>query len=323
MNAVAEVNDEENVDVEIEATEEEQEEAKLANPNVDDQLKKASSSDDVTPDDSTPEDRAENFSEDKEEYSKKVEKRIKKLTYQMHEEERQKQAALDYAEQVKQENEQLKARQVNQGAAFLTEQQNRLKSEIERAKDLYKEAHRSNDGELLAEATQNLTNFSTQLANVEAHLNRTKQQMNKPQAALTQQQPYKPAAQQQPQPRQQQPQNAPDPKAEAWAEKNEWFGEDEVMTNAALTIHRSLVQEEGYLAEGESYYEELDQRMRKNFPHKFKVAAPRSNGGGAVTPVGNTRNTVRNGKKTVTLTPSQISVARKLGVPLEEYAKYV
>jgi len=326
-----EITEDKEVNIDIETQDDDSVVATI-NPNVGDQLANASDATDGEEDKSTPEERLEKFYEsnpDAKEYSNGVKKRINTLTYKMHEEERQKQAALDFAEGLRKENEKLRATQVNQGTAFLTEQKNRLTAEISTAKQLYKEAHMSNDAELLAEATANLTGYQTQLSNVEGHLSRATyaaKQQNAPKPPQENQGSYQqPAATQRPS----QPQRpaAPDEKAQAWAEKNEWFGDDQVMTNAALTLHRQLINAEGYIPSSDGYYEELDQRMRKNFPTKFKSANSSvqvtPGGNPSVTPVGNTPNAPRSKKKTVTLTASQVSVARKLGVPLEEYAKYV
>jgi hypothetical protein len=128
--------------------------------------------------------------------------------------------------------------------------------------------------------------------------------------------------QQQPAPQQQQAAPTPDPKAEAWAEKNEWFGNDEVMTYAVFGIHRKMVQEEGIDPNGEEYYSEVDRRMRVEFPHKFKA---KQSGGAQVAPAGAsaTRSTAKTGRRSVKLSPSQIAMAKRLNVPLEEYAKFV
>jgi len=122
---------------------------------------------------------------------------------------------------------------------------------------------------------------------------------------------------------QQNPAPKPDPKAEAWAEKNEWFGSDEVMTYAAFGIHRKLVEEEGIDPTANDYYTEVDKRMRVEFPHKFQAA--KKSGGAQVAPAGAsaTRSTAKTGRRSVKLSPSQIAMAKRLNVPLEEYAKYV
>ena len=122
---------------------------------------------------------------------------------------------------------------------------------------------------------------------------------------------------------QQQPPAKPDPKAEAWAEKNEWFGKDEAMTYASFGIHKKLVEEEGYNPSTDEYYEEIDKRLRNEFPHKFNEGGEVQGSNKPAQTVASANRTTRTGRKTVRLTPSQVAIAKKLGVPLEEYAKYV
>ena len=115
----------------------------------------------------------------------------------------------------------------------------------------------------------------------------------------------------------------PDPRAQEWADKNEWFGSDEVMTYASFGIHRKLVEEEGFDPASDEYYSEVDKRMRSEFPSKFQPA--KKSGGAQVAPAGAsaTRSTAKSGRRSVKLSPSQIAMAKRLNVPLEEYAKYV
>jgi hypothetical protein len=134
--------------------------------------------------------------------------------------------------------------------------------------------------------------------------------------------------QQQQQPQQAAPQAQPqqppqvDPKAKSWAEKNEWFGNDEIMTTAAFTIHRRLIEEEGFDPNTEEYYSEIDSRIRSEFPHKFNTV--KKSGGKQVASAGNSASrSNKQGRRTVKLTHSQVAIAKKLGVPLEEYAKFV
>jgi GH15 family glucan-1,4-alpha-glucosidase len=137
-----------------------------------------------------------------------------------------------------------------------------------------------------------------------------------PQQQQYQQQPV------QQQQRQQAPQPQVDPKAQGWAEKNTWFGQDEVMTYAAFGIHRKLVEEEGFDPQSDDYYTEIDRRVRSEFPHKFKAST--SSGKSQVAPAGSSASrSTKQGRRTVRLSPSQIAIAKRLNVPLEEYAKYV
>ena len=126
------------------------------------------------------------------------------------------------------------------------------------------------------------------------------------------------------QPSQQQPkQPKPDPRAEQWASENEWFGQDKIMTTAAFTLHNQLTQEEGFDVNTEEYYTAIDSRMRTEFPHKFQKPTAKKTGGVQVASAGNSASRNKQGRRTVKLTPSQVAIAKKLGVPLEEYAKHV
>ena len=137
-----------------------------------------------------------------------------------------------------------------------------------------------------------------------------------PVAAEREEQPVPQAA---PQPA---PQQAVDPKAEKWAKENEWFGQDEVMTYAAFGIHRRMVEDEGFDPSSDEYYAEIDTRLRNEFPNKFD-SKPKSNGGRKVASAESSASRKKSGRKTVRLTPSQVAIAKRLNVPLEEYAKYV
>lgn len=248
-------------------------------------------------------------SSDHEEYASSVQKRIDKLTKKMREAERREQAALEYAQNVQGEVEKLKSRvhnldedRMNEYGKNLTREQEQAEAELRRAVDV---------GD--AEGVVNAQRKITQLAIAE---DRYRGAMSHRQAAMqTQQQPQ---AQQQYQPQAQPPR--PDPKAEEWAEKNEWFGQDEAMTFAAFGIHKKLVEQEGFDPKGDDYYHELDKRMQVAFPHKFNGTNKRP--AQAVAGVSRTSNAGRSNGK-VRLSRSQVAIAKKLGVPLEEYAKYV
>lgn len=313
------------------------------NPNVSDQLQGASGeNDNPEQDNRTPQERYEAFLEaDPEagEYSKKVKKRIDKLTYKYHEEERQKDAALQYAEGLKKENEQLRQYSQQGQQGYILAQQKHLTSELEQAKSLYKEAHAANDPELMAEASQNIAAYSSQLTQVNQAVERIKRGQPLPGGpnVRPQQFPNEQPGQQDDQQHDQQraaPQRRvkPDPKAEEWAERNEWFGEDKEMTQGAFQIHQQLVAQEGYVPSSEAYYTELDARIRKNYPGRFKEEQRQGNsnpapemGGGqqTLTPGDGGAGNGRGRKTRVKLSPSQVAIAKKLGVPLEEYAKYV
>ena len=240
-----------------------------------------------------------------EEYSSGVKGRINELTKRFREEERQKQSAIQYAEGVLKENASLKERVGSLDKGFMEQFDGRVSSELERAKGVLRDAHETGDVDKLVDAQEALTALSVQKSTSRA----VRQPEPPPQAAAPPAPPPQPRA-------------APDPKAEAWAADNEWFGTDEVMTYGAFGIHRRLVEDEGFDPSSEGYYAELDHRLRSEFPNKFDSAA-RSNGGRKVASAESSASRKKSGRKTVRLTPSQVAIAKKLNVPLEEYAKYV
>jgi hypothetical protein len=241
-----------------------------------------------------------------EDYSAGVKTRIDKLTKRMREEERQKQSAVEFAENVKKENDNLKNRLHNLDKGYQEEFGGRIDSQLNTTKRALKDAHEAGDSDKLIEAQEALATLTVE-----------KSKLQKP---VTQQQ--QPVAQQQQPMQQQQPQQPPDPKAEAWAHKNEWFGHDEVMTYASFGIHRRLIEDEGFDPQSQEYYAELDKRLASEFPHKLGTQT--TNGGSRkVASAETSKSRNKGGRKTVRLSPSQVAIAKKLGVPLEEYAKYV
>jgi len=246
-------------------------------------------------------------------YSNKVQNRIKKLTEKYRKEERDREEAVRMAQQLLNENQNLKSRMQNLDKGYLAEYGTRLEAQVESAKKSYREAHDSGDTEKMLEAQESLSKMSIE----NERLRLAKQRSEQTQPEQGQQVPVP----------QQQMQQAPapkaDPKAQDWAEKNDWFGADEVMTYAAFGIHRKLVEEEGFDPTANDYYTEVDKRMRVEFPHKFQAA--KKSGGAQVAPAGAsaTRSTAKTGRRSVKLSPSQIAMAKRLNVPLEEYAKYV
>lgn len=252
--------------------------------------------------------------EELDEYSQRVQKRIKNLTERYRKEERDREEAIRIAQTIKNENDQLKERLKNLDTGYLSEYGSRLESQLSQAKAAYKEAHDRGDVDSMFEAQQALSKIAIEQERYRlAKQRQEKVQVRQPEGG----QPVQQSVQQQ------QPAAAkPDPKAQGWAEKNEWFGQDEVMTYAAFGIHRRLVEEEGFDPQSDDYYDEIDRRMRTEFPNKF---SGRKNGGSnrvASADTSASRST-KQGRRTVKLTPSQIAIAKKLGVPLEEYAKYV
>ena len=250
--------------------------------------------------------------EELQEYSKNVQQRISKLTKKYRDEEAQRKAALEFAEAVKKQNEELKSRLDALDQSYVGEFGTRIDSQIDAAKQAYQKAFDEGDADGMFEAQKNLSKLALDQANLE--------QAKKRQAEKPAEEEIKiPEA---PQPAQQQAQ--PDPKAEAWAQKNEWFGADQPMTYAAFGIHRTLIEDEGFDPNSDEYYNELDNRIKTEFPHKFS-APQKSDAGPRVASAESTasRSKSPKGRRTVKLTPSQIAIAKRLNVPLEEYAKYV
>ena len=251
-------------------------------------------------------------SDDLSEYSESVKKRISKLTNRFREEERQRQAALEYAEAIKKQNEELKARIDKLDTTYVGEFDTRLQSQSIAAKEAYKKALEDGNADAMYEAQQNISRIAleeSRLAQLKADRETKTQQVEQPQAQ---------------QPQAQQPQAKPDPKAEDWAKKISWFGQDQTMTYAAFGLHKQLIEDEGFDATSDEYYTELDNRIRSAFPQKFQDTPKKSNAP-RVASAGTTasRSSSPKGRRTVKLTASQIAIAKRLNVPLEEYAKYV
>ena len=256
-------------------------------------------------------------SDELEDYSSNVKNRIDKLTRKMREEERQKESAIQFAESVKKENENLKTRLTNLDKGYLEEFNNRVQSQLESAKRALKDANESGDADKIVEAQANLAAITVEKSKItKPKVEKTEEQPNQQPIVPNQPQPIPP------QPPQQAQNPKPDPKAEAWAAKNEWFGQDEVMTYASFGIHRRLVEDEGFDPNTDDYYSELDKRIAAEFPHK--VGQTKQTGGSQkVVSATSSKSRNKGGKKTVRLSPSQVAMAKRLGVPLEEYAKYV
>jgi len=250
-------------------------------------------------------------------YSKGVQSRIKKLTEKYRQEERDKAEAVRLSQQLIEENKKLKTRVQSLDSGYLNEYGNRLESQTVSAKQLYKEAHESGDTDKMLEAQELISKIAVEKQRYASAKTKAEQQA-KLQVQRQQQQPQ-PQAQPQAQPQQ----APPDPKAQAWAEKNAWFGDDRVMTMAAFAINQQLIEEEGFDPQTDEYYTAIDSRIRSEFPHKFET--PKKSGGGSqVASAGNSASrSTKQGRRSVKLTHSQVAIAKKLGVPLEEYAKYV
>ena len=256
----------------------------------------------------------EDKKDEREEYSKDVQKRIDRMTYKIREAERREKEALDFAKKVKKEKDELQGKFDKLDDGYVTEFSTRVKSELEAAKVQLREAVAKGDVDAQVNANQNLA----RLAIEQERINATEQQRKQYEETL------KNTGQIGDQPVQNNVQPPkPDPKAEAWAERNEWFGKDEAMTYASFGIHKKLVEEEGFNPSSDEYYEEIDKRLREEFPQKFNDGGEVQGGKAPVQTVASAKRTTSAGRKTVRLTPSQVAIAKKLGVPLEEYAKYV
>jgi hypothetical protein len=249
-----------------------------------------------------------------EDYSEGVKKRIAKLTKKMREAERQREAAIDYARKIQVEKESLAGRLTKLDTGFVSEMERRIQSSMESA--AAKLAQARSDGDIKAEIAaqteiSKLGYEEAKLLDIKARQSEAKE--IEPKVQLNQQQAVQ----------QEQPIN-PDPKAQNWAGKNTWFGQDEAMTYTAFGLHKKLVEEEGYDAQSDEYYTEIDKRIRLEFPHKFATTASQTI---TAKPIQNVASANRSGKnsnrKVVRLTPSQVAIAKKLGVPLEEYAKHI
>ena len=237
-----------------------------------------------------------------------TQQRIDRLTKKMREAERQREEAINYAQKVQAESNQLRDRMNTLDTNYVTEYSTRVESQMTAAEQEMAKAMEVGDTNAVVEAQRKITALAIE--------NDRAQQAKQQQERLAKQQEEQPQPQQQPQ----QPARKPSPKAEAWASKNDWFGQDEAMTYAAFGIHKKLIEEEGFDPNSDEYYTELDRRVQTEFPHKFNGGSKRP----AQTVASVSRTTTgRSSSKKVRLTPSQVAIAKKLGVPLEEYAKYV
>tara|TARA_R110002020_G_scaffold145212_1_gene318517 strand:+ start:398 stop:1336 length:939 start_codon:yes stop_codon:yes gene_type:complete len=255
------------------------------------------------------------FTQDKsedehEEYSKGVKKRIDKLTAKLREAERRESAATQYAQNVNKENSSLKQQKQNIDGNYIIAEANRITAETEATKNLLKRANEEANTDQQVEAQQKLAALAVEAQRVQA--------LNQNRAAQAEQ-VSSPQQYQQDFSQQEKAPVRPDPKAEAWAEDNSWFGDDKAMTMTSFVIHQDLLNE-GFDANSNEYYSEVDKRIRDEFPHKFGDTHQNNRPAQAVAPA---KRSAKTGRRSVRLTPSQVAIAKKLGVPLDEYAKYV
>ena len=245
-----------------------------------------------------------------EEYSKNVKKRIDKLTAKLRESERREKAATEYAKNVQTENKNLQEQKQNVDGNYIIAEANRITAETEATKNILKKANEESDIDAQTNAQQKLAALAVEAQRVQA--------LNQERSAKTEQIQ---APQDLPKEVTKQPQqySEPDPKAQDWAEENPWFGNDRAMTMTSFVFHQDLLNE-GFDPTSNEYYDEINKRIRTEFPHKFEEQPQANRPAQAVAPA---KRSAKPGRKTVRLTPSQVAIANKLGVPLEEYAKYV
>jgi hypothetical protein len=254
--------------------------------------------------------------EELEKYSDGVQKRIAKLTHKMREAERQKEEAIAYAQQLQNQAAKVKGQYDSLGNSYTKELEAKVQTGMDAAKLAYKQAIETQNVEAQVEAQKAIA----QMAMEESRLNQIKKAQEQRDIQIAEQKekvvpqtqvdPYAQATQQ------------VDPKAETWASKNAWFGTDNAMTYTAFDIHKKLVEEEGFDPQSDDYYSEVDKRIRLEFPHKFDSVETTTAEQPAQTVASAKRPAAGKGRrKTVKLTPSQVAISKRLGVPLEEYAK--
>jgi hypothetical protein len=268
-----------------------------------------------------PEEKVEAKEEDKKEptedelkqYSEGVQKRIAKLTKKWREAERQKDEALTYAQRIIEDKKRAEDKLSKMEPSFLKTTEEGIKSGLESAKAKLAAAREAGDINAEVEAQSLISEYAYKQAKfVEAKtaqeeaLKRKETEVRTPEVNLN---------------RQQAARGTPDPKAESWAEKNTWFGQDTAMTYTAFDLHKKLTEEEGFDPQSDEYYSEIDKRIRLEFPHKFANNEQKVETAKPVQTVASAKRSTKTGRKTVRLTPSQVAIAKKLGVPLEEYAK--
>ena len=247
-----------------------------------------------------------------EEYSEGVKKRIAKLTHKIREAERQREEAINFAHSVKREKDQIESRLSRTDQRYVSEFESRVKSSLDNAKVALKSAINAGDIDAQVSAQQQIAELTLEAARLGALKSTQQDVVREKEVTIT------------PQQTNQTPQT--DPKAEDWASRNNWFGNDSAMTYTAFDLHKKLVEEEGFDPRSDDYYAEIDKRIRLEFPHKFVIKEDISTES-TNKPVQNVASAKRPSqtgrKKTVRLTPSQVAIAKRLGVPLEEYAKHL
>ena len=250
-------------------------------------------------------------SDELEDYSENVKKRINQLTAKRKQALEEADAAMQYAQQQKKENDELKQKLSNLDKGYITEYGTRVETQTDQVKKLFKEAYEAGDSEKMAEAQDIMAKLAIEKERLRIQKAKSEQEV-----------------QQQPQQQEQVPQRQSvpkvedlDPKLQNWMKSNNWFGTDMVMTGAAQGLHQQLVGSEGFDPTSDEYYAEIDKRMRDSFPNKFQEKRQNAQ---AVAPATSNGRSVKSGrKKTVELSPGQVAFAKKMNIPLERYAKEV
>ena len=266
-----------------------------------------------------------NGDDELENYSEGVQKRINQQTAKRKQASEEAQAAVQYARQVQQQNEQMKVRLAQLDQGYRTEYEGRIVSQEAQAKKALTEAHEAGDYERVADAQSAISQVAIEkerlrVQKAKAAQSAQQEKVNAQQQQQQQQQQHQQQQQQQQQP-QPQPQQRQDPRLEKWLSNNDWFGKDRILTRAAQAIHEQLVLEEDYDPSSSDYYTEIDQRIRREMPNKFQS---KQRSAQVVTPAsGNGRSLKSGRKRSVELTPGQVAFANKMRIPLDIYAKEV
>ena len=246
--------------------------------------------------------------EELEQYSEGVQKRIAKLTKKWREAERQKEAALEYAKGGQAELSELRSKLTKLEPNYVKAIENRVTSGLEAAKAKLTTAREAGDINAEVDAQRSIAQLTVEETRLNALKERQSQDKEKTVKTPSLNDSVKGSI------------PPPDPRAEDWASKNEWFGKDSAMTYTAFDLHKKLTENEGFDPNSPEYYAEIDKRMRIDFPHKFGNTTSQESTKPTQT-VASAKRSVQHGRKTVRLTSSQVAIAKKLGVPLEEYAK--
>jgi len=258
------------------------------------------------------EEKKEEKKDELKEYSEGVQKRIAKLTRKMREAERQREEAVAFAQAAKQDKELMESKLSKLDKSYVSEFENRVKTNMDAARQALKVAIEAGDVDGQVSAQEQMARLSSDAARLGQLKAAEEAQPEKKVNINPQRRAYDPTS------------TIPtDAKAEDWAANNTWFGNDSAMTYTAFDIHKKLVEEEGYDPKSDEYYTEVDKRIRLEFPHKFdKIADTTTERAKPAQNVASAKRSAPQGrKKTVKLTPSQVAIAKRLGVPLEDYAK--